>query len=76
MGRKPFGRLFEALILSCLDKSFPKTVEAVRREAARKLNRPGLSWHTVRKYLEFLRDSGMVEEIRAGKILTYRLRKR
>jgi len=75
MGRKPFGRLFEGIVLSCLDENIPKTIESIRKEVAAKLGKPGLSWHTVKKYIDFLVEARKVEEIRAGKITTYRLRR-
>lgn len=75
MPRRPFGRLFEAVVLGCLDPSIPRTSEFIRRAVAEKLEKPGLSWHTIKKYLIFLRDAQKVEEIHIGKIITYRLRK-
>lgn len=75
MARKPFGRMFELLVLSCLDGVIPHTTEHIRDALSQKLGRPGLSWHTVRKYLQWLRDSQKIEEIHTGKITTYRLKK-
>lgn len=75
MPRKPFGKFFELIVLSCLDQSIPRTVEFIRRSVAERLGRPGLSWHTVRKYLIALRDMQKIEEIHAGEITTFRLRK-
>jgi len=74
MGRRPFGKLFELAILRILDRKIPKTRENIRRELSEKLKRPGLSWHTVDKYLTLLRDAQRVEEIRIGKTVTYRLK--
>lgn len=75
MGRKPLGRMFELLILGSLDSTFPRTIEYVRNHVSQKLNKPGLSWHTIRKYLIVLRDTGVVEEVHSGKIITYKLKK-
>jgi hypothetical protein len=75
MPRRAFGKFFEVALLSCLDHSIPKTSEAIRKLLAEKLDRPGLSWHTVNKYLCLLRDAQKIEEIRVGKITTYRLKK-
>jgi hypothetical protein len=75
MPRRPFGKFFELIILSCLDYSIPRTSEFIRRTVAEKLERPGLSWHSVNKYLSLLRDAQKVEEIRVGKITTYRLKR-
>jgi len=75
MARRPFGKFFEVALLSCLDRSIPKTSEAIRKALAEKLDRPGLSWHTVNKYLSLLRDAQKIEEIRIGKVTTYRLKK-
>jgi hypothetical protein len=75
MARRPFGKFFEVALLSSLDHSIPKTSEAIRKALAEKLDRPGLSWHTVNKYLCLLRDAQKIEEIRIGKVTTYRLKK-
>ena len=75
MPRRPFGKFFEVALLSCLDPSIPKTSEAIRKALAEKLDRPGLSWHTVNKYLCLLRDAQKIEEIHVGKVTTYRLKK-
>lgn len=75
MPRRPFGKFFELIILNCLDYSIPRTSEFIRKNVAQKLDKPGLSWHTVKKYLSFLRDAQKVEEIHVGKIITYRLKK-
>lgn len=75
MPRRPFGRMFELLILNQLDLTVPRTTEWIRNSVSEKLEKPGLSWHTIRKYLTALRDSQKIEEIHAGKIVTYKLRK-
>lgn len=75
MPRRPFGKFFELVILSSLDYSIPRTSEFIRKTVAEKLERPGLSWHSIRKYLTLLRDAQKVEEIHVGKITTYRLKK-
>lgn len=75
MGRKPLGRMFELLILDSLDPTLPRTIEYVRDHVSKKLNKSGLSWHTIRKYLIVLRDTGVIEEVHSGKITTYRLKK-
>jgi hypothetical protein len=76
MPRRPFGKLFELVLLSSLDHSIPRTSEFIRKTVAEKLDRPGLSWHTVRKYLSLLRDAQKIEEIHVGKTTTYKLKKR
>ncbi|MEM5829225.1 MAG: hypothetical protein QW040_00755 [Candidatus Aenigmatarchaeota archaeon] len=75
MSRRPYGKFFELVILSCLDDNLPHTSEFIRKTVAKKLERPGLSWHTIQKYLIALRDAQKVEEIRVGKTTTYRLKK-
>ncbi|MEM7821744.1 MAG: hypothetical protein QXX38_02970 [Candidatus Aenigmatarchaeota archaeon] len=75
MPRRPFGKFFEVALLSCLDPFIPKTSESIRKSLAEKLDRPGLSWHTVNKYLCLLRDAQKIEEIRVGKVTTYKLKK-
>lgn len=75
MPRKPLGRMFELLILNQLDTTVPRTTEWIRNAISEKLGEPGLSWHTVKKYLIALRDSQKVEEVHVGKTVTYRLRK-
>jgi hypothetical protein len=75
MPRKPFGKFFELAILNSLEFTLPRTTEFIRRSIAEKLDKPGLSWHTVNKYLTYLRDSQKIEEIRIGKTTTYKLRK-
>ncbi|MEM5852881.1 MAG: hypothetical protein QXS37_00675 [Candidatus Aenigmatarchaeota archaeon] len=74
MPRRPFGKFFELALLNCLDPKIPRTVEFIRKSLAEKLDRPGLSWHTVNKYLLLLRDAKKVEEIRVGKVTTYKLK--
>ena len=75
MARKPFGRMFELLVINCLDGVAPHTAEHIRNVLSEKLGKPGLSWHTVKKYLNWLRDSQKIEELHSGKITTYRLKK-
>jgi len=75
MPRKPFGRMFELLILNSLDTIIPHTIEHVRSKVSEKLGKKGLSWHTIRKYLIALRDSQQIEEVHSGKVVTYRLRR-
>jgi len=73
--RRPFGRMFELIILSTLDTTIPYTTEYIRNIISTKTGKPGLSWHTIKKYLIFLRDSHKIEEIHVGKTTTYKLKK-
>lgn len=75
MPRRPFGKFFELALLGCLDYSIPRTSEFIRKSISEKLGKPGISWHTVNKYLIQLRDSQKIEEVRIGKTTTYKLRK-
>jgi len=75
MPRRPFGKFFELALLSCLDYSIPRTTEFIRNNMAEKLGKPGISWHTVNKYLVQLRDAQKIEEVRVGKTTTYKLKK-
>lgn len=75
MPRKPYGKFFEVVLLSCLDATIPRTSEAIRKMVAEKLDKPGISWHTIRKYLNFLRDAQKVEEVHVGKTIVYKLKK-
>jgi len=75
MPRRPYGKFFELVILSCLDYNLPRTSEFIRKTVAEKLERPGLSWHTIQKYLILLRDAQKIEEVRVGKTTTFRLKK-
>lgn len=75
MPRRPFGKLFELAIVSCLDYSLPRTTDFIRNNMAKKLDKPGLSWHTINKYLIMLRDAQKIEEVRIGKTTTYKLKK-
>ena len=71
MARRPYRQLFETLILNVLDNVIPMNVEAIRRGVSEKLGRE-VSWNTIKKYLESLRDDGSVEEIHTGKLLLYK----
>jgi DNA-binding transcriptional ArsR family regulator len=73
MPRKPCRELFEPLIQSVLDRNIPLNVENIRRLVSEKIDRE-VSWNTVKKYLEYLRDSGKIIEIRVGKLFLYKLR--
>lgn len=73
MGRRSYQQLFELTIQSVLDREIPRNVENIRRMVSDKIGRR-VSWNTVKKYLENLRDQGRVEEIHSGKILLYKLR--
>lgn len=73
MPRRPYRELFELAIETVLDKTVPRNVEDIKRLVSQKLGRE-VSWNTVKKYLESLRDSEKVIEIRVGKLLLYKLR--
>ena len=73
MPRRGYQQLFELAILSVLDKTLPTNVEDIRRKVSEKVGRK-VSWNTIKKYLQTLRDSQRIDEIHSGKMEVYKLR--